>query len=94
MCPRTTIVHKDKEVGRKEGGGWGKLTQLDRSRRTRIVANRRRGAYLECWCFVPDEESAVVDIPDGDSDVITLKFRPVRTKDRRKGQISQEKEIG
>ncbi|GFN90304.1 hypothetical protein PoB_001681000 [Plakobranchus ocellatus] len=34
-CPRTTIVHKDKEVGRKEGGGWGRLTQPDRSRMTR-----------------------------------------------------------
>ncbi|GFO12425.1 hypothetical protein PoB_003893000 [Plakobranchus ocellatus] len=40
----------------------------------------------ESWCFVPDEESAIVDIPDGKSAVITLKFGPVRTKGQRKGQ--------
>ncbi|GFO41462.1 hypothetical protein PoB_006796700 [Plakobranchus ocellatus] len=45
-CPRTTIMHKDKEVGRKEGGGWGRLTEPDRSRWTRIVTNRSRGTNL------------------------------------------------
>ncbi|GFO41461.1 hypothetical protein PoB_006796600 [Plakobranchus ocellatus] len=39
-------MQKDKEVGRKEGGGWGTLTEPDRSRWTRIVTNRSRGTNL------------------------------------------------
>ncbi|GFO00840.1 hypothetical protein PoB_002734500 [Plakobranchus ocellatus] len=45
-CPRTTVTERDKEVGRKEGWGWRRLTEPDRSRRTRIVPNRRRGDKL------------------------------------------------
>ncbi|GFO11564.1 hypothetical protein PoB_003806900 [Plakobranchus ocellatus] len=45
-CPMTTIMQNEKAVGRKEGGGRVILTELDRSRRTRIVTNRRRGANL------------------------------------------------
>ncbi|GFO36585.1 hypothetical protein PoB_006309000 [Plakobranchus ocellatus] len=39
-------MQKDKEVGRKEGGGWGRLTEPDHSRRTGIVINRHRGNNL------------------------------------------------
>ncbi|GFO35129.1 hypothetical protein PoB_006163400 [Plakobranchus ocellatus] len=39
-------MQKDKEVGRKEGRGWGRLTEPDRSRRTGIVTNRHRGNNL------------------------------------------------
>ncbi|GFO41466.1 hypothetical protein PoB_006797100 [Plakobranchus ocellatus] len=39
-------MQKDKEVGRKEGGGWGRLIEPDRSRWTRIVTNSSRGTNL------------------------------------------------
>ncbi|GFO31244.1 hypothetical protein PoB_005774900 [Plakobranchus ocellatus] len=39
-------MQKDKEVGRKEGGRKGRLTEADRSRRTGIVTNRHRGSNV------------------------------------------------
>ncbi|GFO49823.1 hypothetical protein PoB_007632800 [Plakobranchus ocellatus] len=39
-------MQKDKEVGRKEGGRWGRLTEPDPSRRTGIVTNRHRGTNV------------------------------------------------
>ncbi|GFO12760.1 hypothetical protein PoB_003926500 [Plakobranchus ocellatus] len=40
------IKGKDEEVDRKEAAGWARLTQPDRSRRTRIVTSHRHGTNL------------------------------------------------
>ncbi|GFO23843.1 hypothetical protein PoB_005034800 [Plakobranchus ocellatus] len=40
-------MQKDNEVGRKEAGGWGRLSEPGRSRWTRIVTNCRRRTNLQ-----------------------------------------------